>query len=324
MSNKDKDPYQEYLERKHGGFETPVGLVEEMVKKAIGSNLAERKQIIAGEVNEVYDVTTENNRDIIVRITRQGRSNFEAEEKAIRLARIAGVPAPKVLLIEESLSNPDNLTFCVEEKIEGEPLGEIMESLDRETFHSLISEAGEMLSKIHKITVDNFGPLDPKRSLKTWEDFIFRLEKRKRGVLSAGKHMGIDSELINKAFGILRRNERLFHLNEAHLIHGDFSPKHLLVVNNHINGIIDFEGAKGGDPVRDLAWLNYFYYNSFPFDWVKEGYRNKSVFDKDFDLKMKLYRLHMGLDFLEYYNSEKNEAGLSFTKERFLAELGNF
>ncbi|MCX6705527.1 MAG: phosphotransferase, partial [Candidatus Woesebacteria bacterium] len=119
-------------------------------------------------------------------------------------------------------------------------------------------------------------------------------------------------------------NKEMFKIDEAYLLHGDFGPKHLLIVDNHVTGILDFEGAKGGDPIRDLAWLNFFYGDSFSIDWLKVGYKNKDIFDENFDLKMKLYRLHLGLDLLEYYESEKNKSGMIHTRERFIKELENF
>ena len=70
--------------------------------------------------------------------------------------------------------------------------------------------------------------------------------------------------------------------------------------------------------------LNFFYGDSFSIDWLKVGYKNKDIFDENFDLKMKLYRLHLGLDLLEYYGSEKNKSGMIHTRERFIKELENF
>jgi len=312
------------LEKKHSSFQTPEELIEAVVKKATGSEPTLINRIIAGEVNEVYGVTTQDNKDVIVRISRQAKNNFETEEKVIRLARMAGVPAPKVLLIEEASSGPQNLTFCVEGKIEGEPLLSLMGSMDKSAFKSIASEAGEILSKIHGIVVDKYGPQDGSRFFETWGDYIFNIEKRRLGITTAANLMGIESGLISESFKLLWENKEMFQINKAHLLHGDFSPKHILIADGHVTGILDFEDAKGGDPVRDLARLNFFYGDSFPIEWLKAGYQNKDIFDKNFDLKMKLYRLHLGLDLLGYYESEKNRAGLIHTKERFIKELENF
>jgi aminoglycoside phosphotransferase (APT) family kinase protein len=321
---KDKDIYQKFLEKKHSAFETSGNLIERVVKKATGSNLIKRERIIAGEVNEVYDVVTERGQNIIVRISRLGRQNFETEEKVIRLALMAGVPAPKVLLIEQVSSGSENPTFCVEEKIEGEPLTALMGTLDKDILKSIISESGKILSKIHGVTVDSFGHLDGTTSFKTWQDYIFSMMERKGRIVEVGKRIGIDSGLIDKAFRLLGENKEIFQIEKPKLLHGDFSPKHLLVKDNHITGIIDFESAKGGDPVSDLARVDFFYSDSFPIDWVKAGYGSKDLFGENFEMKMKLYRLHLGLGLLDYYDSEKNEAGLIHTKPRFIKELENF
>ncbi|MCX6704537.1 MAG: phosphotransferase [Candidatus Woesebacteria bacterium] len=318
------DPYRKYLEKKHGGFEASEELIEKIVEKATGSRPIKRSRIIEGEVNEVYDVTTEDKQDVIVRISRQGRANFETEERVIRMALMVGVPAPKVLLIEDASSGPEKLTFCVEEKIEGESLKKLMGSMDKSTLKSIISEAGRILSKINSITVERFGHLDGPVIYKTWGDYIFNLENKRDRIIEIGESFGIETSTINGVFKLLRENEKVFQVKEPKLLHGDFSPKHLVIKSNHIVGVLDFEDAKGGDPVQDLARINYFNYNVFPIDWLKEGYGNKDLFDDNFDLKMKLYRLQMGLGFLDYYNSENNESGINYTKDRLIADLKSF
>lgn len=319
-----QDPYRKYLEKKHGGFNTPGELVEMIAEKATGSRPIKRSRIIEGEVNEVYDVITEDKQDVVVRISRHGAANFETEERVIRMALMVGVPAPKVLLIEEASSGSEKLTFCVEEKIEGGSLRKLMGTMDKSTLKSIISEAGGTLSKINSVTVERFGRLNGSVIFKNWSDYIFSLENRKDRIIEAGKLIGIESDTINEVFKLLRENGKMFQIKEPKLLHGDFGPKHLLIRDNHIVGVLDFEDAMGGDPVYDLARISYFNYDVFPIDWLKEGYGKKDLFDDNFDLKMKLYRLQMGLGFIDYYNSEKNESGINYTKDRLIADLESF
>lgn len=323
-NDKQHNPYQKYLEEKHGKLNAPQRIVEKVVNKATGSSLVEKRRIIEGEVNEVYEVTTKNNQNVIVRISRSMHPRFEAEEKAIRLALMAGVPAPKVLLIEKINQRENNLTFCVEEKIVGRPLNKFMDKLDEKTLKSIISEAGNILSQIHSVELEGFGGLDRDKPYKTWTEYVLRPEKKLERITQAAEAVGIDVKLIDKAIEILKEHRRLYKEVKPQLLHGDFSTKHLLVKDNHIVGIIDFENAKGGDPVLDFAWLNYFYGQVIPTDWLKTGYKNKDLFDRDFELKMKLYRLNLGLGFIDYYEYEKNEAGMNHTKKKFHEELRNF
>lgn len=318
---KDNDPYQRFLEKKHQGFTTPDKLISDMVQKATGFQLFEKRKIIEGEMNEVYDVTTSGKQNVIVRISRWKYPTLEAEEKVIRLVRMIGVPVPKVLLIEQASSESKKLTFCIEEKMGGVPLKNLMKSMDKETLKPFITEAGRILSKINSLSVEMFGLQDGSDAYETWKDFIFNLENKRDKIVKAGKTVGADIGLIDRAFFLLRENEEIFDGVEPKLLHGDYSPKHWMVKDNKIVGIIDFEGAKGGDPIRDIAWVSYFYNDSFPIGWLIEGYENKELFDKNFDLKMKLYKLHISLDLLEYFQADKNISGMTFAKRRLTEEM---
>lgn len=323
MTNKKEkksgDTYQRFLDDRHAGFQTPENLIEEVVEKVTGTNIISRNKIIAGEVNEVYQITAQNEQKVIVRISRLGPASFEAEEKVINWVRKVGVPAPKVLLVQNAKFDSLEITFCVEEKIEGVPLKDIMDNLDRGSLKKIVFEAGGILSKIHSIPVKIFGYMDDPKKYKSWEDFVFGLDKDL--VYKAGEWMGVDNKLIKKAFGILESEPDIFKVTEPKLLHGDFSPKHWLIERGKINGVIDFEDAKGGDPVRDLAWLEFFYPEPFPFETFLEGYTNKIIFDENFDKKMKLYRLQLGLDLLRYYYSEKNAPGGRHAKKTFMKAL---
>ncbi|KKQ43168.1 MAG: Aminoglycoside phosphotransferase [Microgenomates group bacterium GW2011_GWC1_37_8] len=321
---KQHNPYQKYLEEKHNKLNAPNEIIEKVVKRATNSTMVNKKRIIEGEVNEVYEVITKDNQRVIVRISRSKHPRFEAEEKAIRLALMAGVPAPKVLLIEKVSLENENLTFCVEKKTEGQPLKNLMQNIDQETLKSIIAEAGQILSQIHSVKLDGFGGLDRDELYRSWEEFVLRPKQKLERITEAVKTMRIDINLVNEAIKILKDHTDLYKDTSPQLLHGDFSIKHFLIKNNHIVGIIDFENAKGGDPVFDFAWLNYFYGQVVPIDWLKEGYKNKDLFDSNFETKMKLYRLHLGLGFIDYYEYEKNEAGMNHTRQKFLEELKNF
>jgi aminoglycoside phosphotransferase (APT) family kinase protein len=318
------ETYQKYLERKHGSFNTPVHLIEKAIANVTKSKIVKKIRIVEGEINEVYEVLTDDDKSLIVRISRSEHPSFDAEKNVIKLVRLSGIPAPRVLTVDELSYKGKRLTFCIEEKLEGVPLKILMPDIDQNILRSLIIEAGEILSKINSITEDRFGSLNRITPFKTWPDYIFSLETKEPKIITAAGNIGIDTNYVKRAFEIIRKNDILFDLKEPKLLHGDFSPKHLLIKGNHITGIIDFENAKGGDPVRDLSWVNFFYGDSFPIEWLKEGYSEKCIFDNNFDLKMKLYRLHIGLDLLDYYASEDNIAGLNHTKVKFLEELKGF
>ncbi len=318
-----EDPYKKYLEEKHKGFTTPESLVNSMVLKAVGSEASSLRKIVQGEVNEVYEAKTPS-QNIIVRISRLGPQNFETEETVIRLALQAGVPAPKVLLIESASTETEDLTFCIEEKIEGSPLKDILKTIPQEDLKKIVYDSGAILSKIHAIETDRFGPLDRSAFYSKWTDFLFRFEENKPRIFDFASTVGLLPEVLEKAFDIQRKNRGVMEIDTPFTLHGDFSPKHILTDGKVITGIIDFEDAKGGDPVRDIAWLDFFYSGAFPLEWFLEGYQNKAVLSGDFNKKMSLLRLNLSIDLIDYYGSERNISGLKYSKRKLEEELANF
>ncbi|MEK7154630.1 MAG: phosphotransferase [Patescibacteria group bacterium] len=176
--------YQDYLTKKHGGFNTPIEVIDQEVVKAIGSPTLTRTKLMLGEVNEVYDVVTKDGQEIIVRISRSEHPRFEAEKKAIDLARQAGVPAPEVLLVDRINTESANLTFSIERKINGIALQSMGGEFDRGKLKVIIAEAGEVLTKLHGVLVSSFGGLDrdEKDTYKSWSELYTGLKENGVGL----------------------------------------------------------------------------------------------------------------------------------------------
>ena len=122
----------------------------------------------------------------------------------------------------------------------------------------------------------------------------------------------------------MKENQHFFVNVAPHLLHGDFSTKHILVEGNSITGVLDFESCKSGDPMWDFAWWSYFFEPDVPIEWLKEGYSQVCELDSEFDKKLILYKIRLGLGMIHYYESEKNISGMKHAKEKFISDLVAF
>ena len=86
-------------------------IIKEIVIKATGSEISNLDRIVAGEVNEVYDATT-NDGNYIVRISRGESTEFLAEKWALDKSREAGVLAPNMFFVDEIESEGKILKVC--------------------------------------------------------------------------------------------------------------------------------------------------------------------------------------------------------------------
>lgn len=315
--------YQDYLRYKHSRFNTPVELIDQEVAKAIGSATLTRNKLTLGEVNEVYDVAAKNGQEVIVRISRSEHPRFEAEKVAIDLARQAGVPAPEVLMVDKVTTDSGGLTFSIERKMGGIALQSLGGEFDRDKLKVVIGEAGGVLAKLHSVLVPGFGGLDRNgdEAYKTWSEFVYQVEEKRSRIIQAGERVGVDRVSIDAALNALQDGDELYGSVKPHLLHGDYSTKHFMVKDDHLVGIIDFENCKGGDPVFDFAWFDYFFGEDIPLQWLKDGYTTPDVLERGFERRILLYRLHLGLGFIDYYEEQNHKPGMEYTKKKFEEDL---
>lgn len=150
---------------------------------------------------------------------------------------------------------------------------------------------------------------------------MYRIEGKRSRIIEAGERVGVDMAQIDAALKAIRSGEELYVGIKPHLLHGDVSTKHFMVKDDHMVGIIDFESCKGGDPVYDLAWFDYFFGKDIPLEWLKEGYAVPEVLDNNFERKLLLYKLHLGLGFIDYYEEQNHTPGMNHTRIKFEEDL---
>ncbi|PPE75565.1 phosphotransferase family protein [Solimonas fluminis] len=169
---------------------------------------------------------------------------LETEAKLLAIAHAAGVPEPRVAGM---LEPGDGLgTGFVMEWLEGETLGHqvLRSEALAEVRPGLARQCGEVLARIHAIDPGGLRGLLPERSpeqlvRETWETYI---------------GYGTPQPMIDYTARWL-----LQHLPppvEPRLVHGDFRNGNLMIAAGQgIVGVLDWELAQIGDPLRDLGWL---------------------------------------------------------------------
>ena len=70
------DEYNKFLEEIHSKNFTTDDVISDVVKEATGSEVISKKRIMAGEVNEVYDVELQGKDNVIVRIHKSDKPVF--------------------------------------------------------------------------------------------------------------------------------------------------------------------------------------------------------------------------------------------------------
>lgn len=284
-----------------------------------------KTRIVAGEVNEVYEMSLGSDKDVIVRVSHSSWNNFEDERWALEECRKVGLPVPRVLGIESVKDEGKTITVCIEEKIDGLPLSKI---LDESTMRSrerqqYFFQIGKALGKVHKVKTKGFGNLNKegKGEYSTFKEYLMKRHRERKKLVEISKKSEVTAKEIDQALQLIKGNLKLLDRQDAILLHHDVGSEHYFFKDLKLVGVIDFENCAGGDPVMDFSWWDYFYGTKWPTTWVMDGYEDKSLFSEDFPLKLKLYKIYLGLTLLQYYWEEKNDAGLDLAGNRLQQDL---
>jgi aminoglycoside phosphotransferase (APT) family kinase protein len=327
MSEKESMDYQTFIKDKHELFRTPHEIIDAAILKATGSPVSGKCRIIKGEANEVHDVKTEDGQEVVIRIAHNhwSKETFQKEKWALEECAKVGVPVPTVLHLENLVHDGQHLMISVENKLPGIPMNELAHLREPENkieFDNIIQKAGQILARIHSVRTNGFGDLDAegKGECNSVADILGNEYIQQDVMLEVAKKVSLDPKIILRALEILREQGAKYPVIESRLVHEDYSPKHILLEGDQITGIIDFENATGGDPIKDFAYWDFYTSDEYPFESLKAGYTNKSLFGPDFGRRLVLWKIFIGLVNLRYFESDNNHGGVDHCKKRLIAD----
>lgn len=328
MTNKKSD-YEIFLDSFHEGLSTNDDIIKALVKEGTDQDIISKRKIIAGEVNEVYDIQLSNNNYVILRISRREEPDFLQEQWAIEQAKKVGVPVPEILLIKHFEIQKKLFSFCLMNKINGEPLerGNLnFNLLTKEQKKQYIVRAGELLSKIHSIKTSGYGSIQPngKTTSDTADDIIDEVLDLKERIYAIAKRENFDEKNIEQAMNIIRNFRNSYNQIATCLNHGDYSHKHFMAENNKIVAILDWGSVRSDTPVYDFASWDYWFGDYIPTDWLKEGYQNKKLFDKNFEEILHVLRIIKGLEVIDWYDLQKYQKAVTEAFNKLANDLNYF
>lgn len=328
MTDRDRTgSYQAFLEEKHKKFQTPDAVLQDVFQKALGFPFDEKRRIVKGEVNEVYDLRMGQKDHFIMRLSRADDwLPYDGESWVLKKCRQLGLPVPEVISIKHIEADGKPLHICIETKLPGIPLNELRdeEKIDHTSLKAILIQVGSILSQLHTIKTTGYDAIDinGKGYYKSFNEYMQKRKKKEARLLKAADLFNFDRSQIHRALKIIQRYNDFFPTFKPVLNHNDLSPKHVLVDNDQVTGIIDFETSISGHPIQDFARWNY-YHDDYPLGWIQEGYSNKALFNKDFKRKLHFMRIFYGLGAIEWYSYD-NHPGIATAKRNLQQDLEYF
>ena len=224
---------------------TPRQVIDSVVGSVCGHGVEQLVRLTGGGMNETYRVELTGAGSVVVRIARQSVPWFTDEAHIMAQARAVGVPTAEVLGVEHVEHAGELLSFSIQRILAGRSLDELAGELPAADLERLVMDGGELLARVHSLVPDRgvHHELQPpdERSLARGE----RIVEQTLGPSAAS--------VVERGAEFLRRELATRPAPSPVLAQGDWVPKHLLIDDGAIVGVIDWEFAGPASPAYDFA-----------------------------------------------------------------------
>ena len=230
---------------------TPRQVINSVVRSVCGHGVEQLVRLTSGGVNETYRVELEAAGSDVVRIGRQPVPWFTDEEHVMARARAVGVPTAEVLGVEHVEHDGELLSFSIQRILPGRSLDELASELPARDVERLVMDGGELLARVHSLVPD----LGVRHELQPPDEHSLA-----RGERIVEQTLGPSAaSVVERGAAFLRRElAALPPAPSPVLVHSDWLPKHLLIDDGTIVGVIDWERAGPAPAAFDLAMWEAF------------------------------------------------------------------
>lgn len=229
-----------------------VEAVARVVARHLGATAVRDLTRLSGGASRetwAFDATGSDGVDLALVLRRDppGRDAAPVDEPALLAeAERAGVPVPTVRFV---LDGDDDLGHgFVMDRIDGETLGRRIVHDERFTAvrDGFAHRCGEILAAIHRMDVERASVGPATGRAPSVEDQVTGFER----LLD-----GFDVARPVLELGLRWLREHHAPATEPTVVHGDFRVGNLIVGEDGIRSVLDWELAHLGDPAEDLGWL---------------------------------------------------------------------
>lgn len=250
------------------------------------------QELEKGSVNVNRYVVLDDGRELVLRLHPTGLKNayFDVEALAMDTAH-AVVPTPKIIGV---LHDDPPYDFIVMEKMPGRNMHVYLQE-HPEHEDTLVREMGRTMAKLHTVKVSGYGFFDNERAKSgelvglrdNFRDHVLASLSENLSVVVSGGYLSIQQATAVES---LLTESELTHCDDPRLLHNDLADWNVLVDDEKLTAVLDWDECFAGDPVADIACWSLFFSSKRLITFL-EGYTEVTNTDDSFEEKLHLYRL---------------------------------
>jgi aminoglycoside phosphotransferase (APT) family kinase protein len=212
------------------------------------------ERLRSGQINAAYLV----NGEWVVRVRPVGKDGAAFRKEQALFERLRGrVPVPEVVALDETgAALPSACLIC--RRAPGETLASAWLRAGPRQREWLLAQLGELLRAVHEVTFPACGDL-PGGELQPaagWNDYLDARLRRRLNLVRALP--GAPAALLDAIAVFAQRSAPALSAGAARLVHRDLHFGNVLVEEDRITALLDFEAAVAAPPDYELDQLSRF------------------------------------------------------------------
>lgn len=273
--------------------------VKHFLSNHSGAPVSDLRRLSGGEFSRAY-AYRQNDQNLVMRVSSASEA-FEKDRIAYRRCRDLGLPMPAIL----EIGTLDAERYAISPLLPGV----LVQDVDRPTALALVPSLLDALHRIWTVdisTTSGFGEWDTTETgrYSLWRALVGSTMDDDGGVLQGWSRAFSTGMLNQERYSALHQELQRaldFCPEDRCLLHGDFGFSNALTDAGQLSGILDWGLSLYGDPVYDIARMN-FWAEAMPaghIDWLGalKDYRRKYGFPplEHVGVRLHCYELYHGL-----------------------------
>lgn len=248
-------------------------------------------------------------------------ANFPKE--AFIAGRIASphIPIPRIVHV----GRLQELHYSITVKVPGRPLDQHSPT----EYAQLLPEIMQTLDAIHHVDVSHwpphYGVFDNQGVglSADWRSYLASIREEEEDWDFMGKwHILFDTTFLERDVfdSIYSEMSRLLDNcpEERYLVHGGYGFSNVIAHEGSITGVLDWIGAKYGDFMHDVAWLDFWAPEAQHGELFRRYYARQCISVPAYEERLRCYHCYIGMDALRFFAKSNQPEAYQWSRKRIL------
>lgn len=228
----------------------------DIVEKSLRKKVRTIKRFPTGLANYVYDVITSEGNNIVVRLgTSESKDSFSSAIYWYKLLKPIGIPLPE---IHYSNIDEQSLPVIIMDRLEGEDLGNIYQSLNSRQKENIANHIVEIQNKVETLPLGKgYGyamSYEDPNLMNTWEEVVLNQLERSRKRIQNNTVVSV--HVVDKVLDKIKLIKNYLDLVEPKAFLDDTTTKNLMIHDGDLIGIVDVDYVCFGDKLFTIGLTN--------------------------------------------------------------------